>query len=407
MSFRNGGTIRQYGIWLRLLMKRLWHQPAYIVLLVLIPLLGWAAGSLEQSERGADVAVCVEEGAWSRQITAGLQELAADSILRFVPCQDAEETERSVMRGEADCGFVIMADIGDRVMAGDWSKCVTVYETSASSITGMAKERISSVIFQLYSEHCYETYMRETAAGLQEADRLSMPDLRSVENAAGDGDADNIISEEAIDYFVNFAWEAYEEHLEDGSTFGFQYISYDRKSQRSSDTDVISDTAVFPIKGVFAVIIFISGMCGMIEYDTDRREKRFLRLAPKILTYVVDVWIPTVFASVAALLCLWIADGLILGGGAEGTGWLRGLLSVWSAGMWAEQIGRLLLYQVIVVAYCCLLGTVLRKQETIAAAIPILAMGSLVCAPVFVRLGSYVPVFAVLEKLFPATYYLM
>ena len=210
-----------------------------------------------------------------------------------------------------------------------------------------------------------------------------------------------------IEDFADFAWDAYETHLVDGSTFGFRYISGDQGSQYTSDTDVISDTVVFPVKGVFAVIIFISGMCGMLEYDTDRREKRFIRLAPNILTCIVDIWIPTVFVSVAALLCLWILDGVILRGGAAGTGGLRGLLSVWSAGMWTGQIGRLLLYQVIVVVYCCLLGMVLRRRETIAAAIPILSIGSLVCAPVFVRLGSYVPVFAVLEKLFPVTYYLI
>lgn len=387
-------------------MKRLWRQPVYIVLLVLLPILGLTVTGLEQSERGVCVAVCVEEGAWRRQITEGLQEQASDSILEFVFCRDASEVERSVLSGGADCGFVIAGEIGERVMDRDWSKTVTVYETSASSITGMAKERISVVIFRLYAEQCYEMYMRETAAGLQESDHYAAhPPGTGTDAVNENGDID--ISNKMIDDFADYAWEAYEDHLMDGSTFGFRYISDDQKSQHTSDTDVISDTVVFPVKGVFAVIIFISGMCGMLEYDTDRREKRFIRLAPNMLTYIVDIWIPTVFVSVAALLCLWIVDGLILGGCAEGTGRLRGLLSVWSAGMWMEQIGRLLFYQVIVVAYCCLLGMVLKKQETIAAAIPILTIGSLVCAPVFVRLGSYVPLFAVLEKLFPVTYYLM
>lgn len=382
---KNNGTFRQYSIWLRLLMKRLWRQPAYVVLLMLIPILGLAVGRMEQSERGAGVAVCVEAGAWSGQITEELQELSKDSILRFDFCHEAAEAERSVMRGEADCGFVIAGDIRDRIVDRDWSESITVYETPASSITGMAKERIGSVIFKLYSEQCYEEYMHGMADKMQESDRL----------VAG------------VDHFVEYAWEAYESHQADGSTFGFRYISGDQEGQYISDTNVISDTAVFPVKGVFAVIIFISGMCGMLEYDTDRREKRFVRMAPNILTYMVDVWIPTVFVSVAALLCLWISEGLFSGGSAEGTDKLRGLLSVWSAGMWMKQIGRLLLYQGIIVIYCSLLGVVLRRQETIAAAIPILAAGSLVCAPVFVRLGSYVPVFAVLEKLFPVTYYLL
>ena len=75
--------------------------------------------------------------------------------------------------------------------------------------------------------------------------------------------------------------------------------------------------------------------------------------------------------------------------------------------MWGRQIMDLVVYQCIIMAYCVILKLLLRRQETIAAAIPILTLGSMVCAPVFVRLGTYMPVFTVLEKLFPVTYYLM
>ena len=372
------GRGRQYCIWIWLLMKRLWRQPAYVMLLVLIPVLGWAVGRMEQGEPGgAVVAVCVEESAWSGRIVEELREQAADSSLRFVFHEEAVDVERGVMRGMADCGFVIGSDIDERVIGNDWAKCITVYETPSGSITGMAKERIGSVIFKLYSEQCYEEYMR----------------LAAVQDKA--------------DEFVDFAKEAYERHLVDGSTFGFTYHGYDRYSQDTSDTNVISDTTVFPVKGVFAVIIFISGMCGMLEYDTDKSEKRFLRMAPNMLTYIVDIWISTVFVSLAVLLCLWISDGIRYGNGVEGISRFSGLLSVWSVGMWGRQIWNLFLYQCIVVVYCGILGIILRRQEAVAAAIPVFAMGSLVCAPVFIRLATYVPVFGVLEKLFPVTYYLM
>lgn len=378
--------LKQYGIWIWLLAKRMLKQPAYIGLLVLIPFLGYAVSVMEQGKtQGAVVAVCAEEGAWSSQVLEGLRMQEADSVLRFDLCEDQWEVERSVMKGEADCGFVIAADLAERVMQQDWRQCILMYETSASSITGIAQERISGVIFRLYSEQCYEDYMR----ALEE----KMPD----------------------DAFVDFAQNAYELHLTDGSTFEFRYENEDQYSQYKSDTNVINDTSVFPIKGVFAVIIFISGMCGMLEYDRDKREKRFLRLAPRTLTYIVDVWIPTVFVSGAVLLCMWISDGIRYVGGAEGIGYaggmeesdtVRAVLSVWSFSMWGSQIAQLVLYQGIIVVYCCILGIALKRQETIAVAIPILSLGSLVCAPVFIRLAAYLPIFGVLEKLFPVTYYL-
>ena len=367
---KKANKIKRYVIWFKLLAKRLWRQPAYIGLLLLIPILGYAVSTMEQGERGGvAVALCVEEGAWSSLIADGIRQEETGSILTFMFCNDASETERLVVTGEADCGFIIPADIDERIMESDWQKCVTVYETSGSSITGMAKERISGVLFRLYSEQCYEDYMGR-------------------------------ISKDIVD----FAYDAYENHLVDNSTFGFRYLYSDHDSQNNADTSDTYDTSVFPIKGVFAVIIFISGMCGMLEYDKDRREKRFVRVAPNILTYIVDVWMPTVFVSAAVLICLWLSDGVRIAGGRLS---VTGMLSAWDIGMWVSQIGRLIVYQCVIVMYCCILGIILKKQEAIAAAIPILSLGNLVCAPVFIRLAVYLPVFAVLEKMFPVTYYLM
>lgn len=390
MRKRKREKFRQIYIWFILLVKRLWRQPAYIGLLALIPILGYAVNIMELGEQnGAAVAVCVEEGTWSGQITEALHGLEEESVLRFTFCEDEFEVERRVMKSEVDCGFVIAADVARRVMERDWAESITVYETATSSITGMAKERISGAIFKLYSEQSYEDYMRTCARTAAEGNAQEKEHGKM-----------NEISQEIVD----FAIQAYESHLVDGSTFGFRYMSDDPDSQYAPDTNVISDSSVFPVKGVFAVIIFISGMCGMLEYDTDRREKRFLRIAPNVLTYIVDIWLPTVFVSFAVLICLWISDGIRYGG-AEAS--YRSIISVWSAGMWGAQIGRLLIYQCIVVAYCSILGIFLKRQESVAAAIPILSLGSLVCAPVFVRLATYLPVFTVLEKLFPVTYYLM
>ena len=85
---------KQYGIWLRLLVKRLWRQPAYLLLLVLLPVLGCAVSAVEQEEKsGAAVAVCVADGSWAAQITDGLRAQEADSVLTYVCCGDEAETE--------------------------------------------------------------------------------------------------------------------------------------------------------------------------------------------------------------------------------------------------------------------------------------------------------------------------
>lgn len=386
MERKEHHRIKQYGIWLMLLAKRLWRQPAYIALLVLIPVIGAAVGVLErEAPKGAVAAVCVEESAWSGQIVEALNGMAEEGILKFSLCGDAAEVERQVVTAEADCGFVIGTDINERVMDRAWRKAITVYEASAGSVTDIAKEQVASVIFRLYSEQCYEEYMRNAAG-----------------KAVSDENSDQESQQKKTEEIVIYAKAAYEKHLTDGSTFDVKFVGDNRLGQYENDTDVGNDTYVFPLKGVFAVVIFISGMCGMLEYDRDRREKRFERIAPNILTYMVDVWMPTVFVSLAVLICLWLSDGIRGGISAPG-----GFVSVWDGGVWAAQIWRLLCYQGIIVLYCCVLSVLLRRQETIASAIPILSAASLVCAPVFIRLSAFVPIFKVLEKLFPVTYYLM
>lgn len=366
--------IKQYRIWICLLAKRLWRQPAYICLLALIPVLGYAVGIMERGERsGVAAAVCVENGSWSDEIRNLLAGQERDSVLQFVFCDGRDEVERRVAAGEADCGFVIGSDLEERVLGGDWRKSIAAYETDSSSITGIAKERLAGVIFRLYSEECYRKYMRQ-------------------------------VSETATD----FAIAAYENHMADDSTFGFRYLYDDPDSQVGTDTSVGNDNAVnaavFPIKGVLAVLIFAGGMCGMLEYEKDKNEKRFVRIAPNILTYMVNVWMAEVFIAMAALICMWLSDGIRACGDNIST---DKILSVWSAGMWGKQIIHLLFYLCVIVVYCVVIRVLLHRQETIAAAIPILTLGSLVCAPVFIRLGTYLPVFTVLEKLFPVSYYLM
>ncbi len=370
--------VKQYGIWISLLARRLWRQPVYIVLLVLIPLLGYGAGFMERGEQsGVAVAVCVEDGVWKEKIMDMLAEQEADSVLQFVYLDGSREVERCVAAEEAACGFVIGQDIAKKVLDGAWRKSITVFETDSGSVTGIAEERLAGVIFRLYAEEYYDRYMG----------RIS-------ETAAA------------------FAREAYERRLVDDSTFSFQYIYDDSTGQFSYDTPVVDDinvnkdvaAPVFPVKGILAVLIFLGGLCGMLEYERDKKEKRFVRMAPDLLTYLVNVWISTVFLSAAVLVCRWGYDGMRCCGAGFS---IAGMLRVWSAGMWGRQIMDLVVYQCIIMAYCVILKLLLRRQETIAAAIPILTLGSLVCAPVFVRLGTYMPVFTVLEKLFPVTYYLM
>lgn len=372
MKSENEGKIA-YLTWLLLLGKRLLKQPAFLLLLLAIPLFSYGVKRMEQEEMGtALVAVCIEDGTWQERLTDLLmmeneerkkseedeKEQNTTEILQVAFYETPQQVEHIVLRGKADCGFVIPAQIEEELVTGNWKGVVDCYETPASSFAAIAREKIAGALFQLYAEEKYTDYIEET------------------------------VGRDAVD----FAWNAYEMHRLDGSTFSFHYErtgkvenENEKAGEEERKTEITGRAGtgngwetVFPLRGILATLIFLSALCGMLEYEKDKKEKRFVRLVPGYVNFVADVWIPTIFTSGMAVLCLGIGE-----------------------------IGRLLVFQFILILYCSIIRMVLRGREMVAVAIPILITGSLVCSPVFIRLASYVPLFAILEKLFPTTYYLL
>lgn len=387
--------MKKYLIWLLLLMKRMIKIPAFVVMLIGLFILAIAVSELEQgehSESAAGVMIETEAGQdlaesdkeWNQSFISLLHE--QKGILSFKVYDNKEMLMQAVERGELDCGFIIPQDLQGRISGETWQDTIVLYTGSDSVVTQIAKERIASAVFTLYSEESYVNYIEK------------IPEFNMSQR-----------DESEREEIIAFAKSAYETHLSDGSTFGLvyngdSYISKYKSNSSYSDNyptgnDVNKSVSInekqpnvktiFNIRGILAVCIFISGMCGLLIDWKDRQEKRFLRIAPDIITTMANIWIPAIYTSLVSLAVLFCTNQIT---GLGGLG---------------REAFRLVIYQFLIVAYCSIIRLVLRKQETIAAAIPILSLACIVCCPVWIRLAVYIPVFRVLEKLFPATYYLL
>ncbi|MCM1040449.1 MAG: hypothetical protein NC434_14115 [Ruminococcus sp.] len=403
--------MKRYLVWFSLMMKRMLKKPAFVLLLLVMPLITVLMARLEKDEStGNVVGVMIETGAeeagrqeteevsagepaepdvagdqkdtWDRQLLTLLTEPEGqkESIFTFRPYESRERLIRDVENGELTCGLVLPGDLEKRFRTDTWQESIVVYETASANMTAIVKERVASTLFSIYSEESYVNYIRDTEA------------FRQTEKRANGGDM-------AIEEVVSFAQEAYASHLIDDSTFAFAYHGDDLNGQ-SKEGALITSTfhLTFHLRGILAVCIFLSGLCGLLTDWEDRRKKRFVRMIPAQVTTAVNVWIPTIYTSVMAFVCL-----VVSGESAAPDG---GYWQVQSAGAGAEVL-HLLFYQFLIVCYCSIIRLLLRKQETIAAAVPIFTAASLVCCPVFIRLAVYVPFFRILEKLFPVTYYLL
>ncbi len=365
--------MRKYLFWFYLMMKRMIKKPAYLLLLIVLPILSVTMIRLEQSgddstgvtvgilfEKEGQEEITQDDKEWNQRFFSFLSE--QDSVIRFQSYEKRTSLLRDIEKGELDCGVIVPMDIRERIMTDKWQDSLIIYKTSSTSVTEIVKERIAAAVFTFYSEESYVNYV-ESSNIFQETE--------------GNSDRTAEISE--------FAKEAYETHLTDGSTFAFQYHG---ESYDSNAVEQVTDTANpgFRLKGVFAVCIFLSGLCGLLTDWNDRRERRFVRMVPEWVTTAVNIWVPTIYTSVISLLSLLV------------TGQLTGI---------GKELCHLVFYQFLIVVYCSIIRVIIRKQEQLAAAIPILTLASIVCCPVWIRLAVYLPVFHVLEKLFPVTYYLM
>lgn len=359
-------------IWFWLMGKRTVKKPAFLLFVLIMPLMSFMIDRLGQGE-SAGVEIGILPECQEQDFPALLRE--QEGILQFRLYEDEREMCLDVESGELDCGVLLHEDLWGGLAGGEWREKITIYVTSSSSMTEIVKEKIASIVFTIYSENHYLGYIERSEAFARAEETVSRAEI------------------------VSFAEEAYERHLLDGSTFDFQYhqdtaeggtgnrenAGEPKKADNGADWD-ISLNNPFRLRGVLAVCIFLSGLCGLLTDWKDREEKRFLRLVPPVVTTMVNIWVPTILTSAAALISLWLT------GNASG---------------FAKETTALIFYQFLIVLYCSIIRMILRKQEAIAAAIPLLTLFGIVCCPVWIRLALYVPLFRVLEKLFPITYYLL
>ena len=362
--------MKRYPVWFSLMLKRMLKNPAFVVLLLVMPVFAFVISKAEQGEStGSVVGIMADD----RQLLAMFTEPETQgSVFTFHVYENKEHLIRDVERGELICGIIFPEDLEERLDTGIWQDSITIYKSSSAGMTEIVKERIAGILFTLYSNKSYVNYIGNTNAFLQAEE--------------------NGITREEI---ILFAQEAYESRLADGSTFALAYFGENPIGQLQENE---LDTSTFRLRGVLAICIFLSGLCGLLTDWKDRGEKRFVRIVPNWVTTAVNIWIPTIYTSVMTLLCLAMTGQLIGAGSGQWRIQLAGAV---------KEIDYLLFYQFLIVCYCSIIRLLLRKQEMIAAAVPILTFASIICCPVWIHLATYVPFFRILEKLFPATYYLL
>lgn len=434
--------MRTLWLWFFLSCKRYVHRLSFLVILLLLPVVTLGVRGLEQKEgTWIRIVLCVEgegENLPERQGEIPGPEFA-DSVplewalafdlaargeeagmFRFELCDSEDQVKEEVASRRAECGYVIAADLEEKLDAKKYKRCIRVYSAPSTVTAQLSTEVVFSMLMARYDKELFQDYVADGEAFRPLADQAGRERLRQESGALYD------------------AW------MEQGGTFRFVYetaengdrpdrartgsgqdqeAGQEREASQAQEAgqggnvsapepvpgirSAHTAPSLFPVRGIVAVYVFVAGLYSAAVSLADERKGLFLALP-------ASCRIPCQLAAMAAPASLAALSGLaaLASGGSLGTGHPgQGAAAAWPGllgqpGQLMEEIAIMALYAAAVVLFSWALRMVCRREAVVCCLIPFFLTGSLLFCPVIVDIGRYIPAMNHVGRLFLPWYYL-
>lgn len=357
--------------WFFLSCKRYLRKPSFLVILLLLPLGILGAGKTQgQKEQEIRIAVCAqggEDNELGAQLVQSLvnREQGRDAgMFRFYECRDEEQVKEEVASRRAECGYVVSEELRQKLDEKNYKRCIAVYSAPSTVTASLSTETVFAALMELYDRELLTAYVARESL----FDPLGIPGSSGREQASGQ------------------AGELYDKWLGNGSTFRFEY-SFLGQEQAAGQGDDAQPETVFPVRGIVAVFVFITGLYGAVILCSDEEKGLFLPLSYGYRTpcRIASMAAPVFMAAISGVLAMWAGRSL------TGAG---------------KEILAMTAYCLAVTAVSWILKLVCRRPQVLCCMIPFFVIGSLLFCPVFIDAGRYLAVFDQVGKLFPPWYYL-
>ena len=328
---------RRFCLWSRLLMKRLLRRPAYLAVLLLVPLFALALALFSREESGVLRVALVLEDPDDRAACAAVERLTeGESILLCVEMEEEAAAREAVRRGKVDAAWIFRADLEkklDRFAQRGRAAAVTVVEREDNVFLRLSREKLFAAIYPEASFALFKDYL-SSELGAEELDRATLRRYY----AAGTM-TEEILRFETLD---------------------------------GEEIDAGDNYLTAPLRGVLAVLLVLCGMAsGLYCYEEERSESYVWLPAP------ARRWLPLLSHGIAILPAALVA-----------------LLAMKLAGV-TVGLGRelllMLLYLPAAAFFCELLRCLCPREEHYGALIPVLTLAMLVFCPVFLDLRLLQP----------------
>lgn len=341
--------MKKVWTWLWLLTKRLYKKPAFLAILVLIPVLTFCYKAATQADSGIMTVALAQQGEDS--LAASIIEALKDDsqLFQYRLCDSEEEARLLVTTGKVDAAWIFPADMEEKMQAflddpGEKNACVTVLQREDNVAHMLARERLSGQVYHHLSERFYLQYVRQNY-GLE---KLS--------------------DQELMEYYDGIQME--------GSLFVYESVG--GGPARSVHY------LMGPVRGILGILAVLCGMAVAMYQLKDQQKGTFgwLPARKQLLPEGASQLVAVMSVALVSLIALALAK---LSGG------------------FFVELAVLVLYTLCVAAFSMMLRSLLGSIRILGVLMPLLAVVMLVVCPVFLDLGSL----RLVQLLLPPTYYIL
>lgn len=336
--------------WFLMLNKRLYKKVTFVVLMALIPLCVLILMFAAKQESGF-VKVVLAQYDNSDPISSSIvsELMGEQSLILFAQADTPEKALAMVESGQADAAWIFPADLQQNIRdfsaeGSSQKPFVSVVEREQTVFTRLAREKLSSALFQYCARARYISYSLKNVSGLEG------------------------FSDDALMVY-------YDEINISRDLFAFDNEDENGTAQASY--------LIAPVRGLLSVLICLSGAAAALLYMQDEKKGMFalVKETQRPMVAFACLLIALLNISAVALVSLFV------------TGLTGGILT--------ELLG-IVMYAVCCALFCLLLKDLLCSIRLYSVILPLLAIAMCAICPVFFEFKGL----GMATHLFPPTYYI-
>ncbi|MCD8038477.1 MAG: ABC transporter permease [Lachnospiraceae bacterium] len=241
-------------------LRRMLFKKGILATLVLMAAASLLIVRLErQSDTAFTAAVFDESGEYGELL------LAHEGLVSFCPCKSEEEAKELVLRGEAECAYVLPGDLPENVAAMRASRSVTVYKPVDSVCVPLVNEVVFGIVFCKASSDWYTDYMSRLCG-----------DAKLVQGTLTG-------------------------QLASGRTFGLEFVTL---GEGSAAVEAAEEKQTYPVEAVVIAAVILCGAQGLLTALADCRKGSF-RKKGRAAVLLLTVLLPMLAAAAAGAALLW------------------------------------------------------------------------------------------------------